>query len=198
MIDVNRTVEVLYFRGFIGVTTAAYWEVLAICWPSLTELTKSGVFCLCIWVIVSVSNRAGRQAATVSKSGEKQQSKPRSIVAWLACDVSPPAPGLSARELTKLPAWEPAALWSDRGMLSPANRGLQLLPRGCPGTGGAGGGSKHHLPWADEQPAAILDIWQWRGVLWSVIKITNLAFLLLILRQQELFIQTPLSVALGN
>lgn len=36
-----QAAEVLYFRGFTGVGTAVCWEVLAICWPSLTRLTKS-------------------------------------------------------------------------------------------------------------------------------------------------------------
>lgn len=131
MIDVNRTVEVLCFRGFIGVTTAAYWEVLAICWPSLIELTKSGFFCLCIWVIVSVSNRAGRQAATVSIWGEaaEQAEEHRGMAgvwckspsSWPECAGADKAAGVGASS---------ALVW--QGSAEPCKQGAAAAAPGVP------------------------------------------------------------------
>lgn len=98
---------------------------------------------LWIRVIVSISNRAGRRTATVSKPGEKQQSEPRSSTAWLVHDVSPV-------ELAELWPWEPPVLWGQQGNAGLTLQiGVQLLPGGALAPEKLEG-HKHYLPWPDE------------------------------------------------
>lgn len=165
-----QAAEVLYFRGFTGVGTAVCWEVLAVCWPSLTRLTKSAFSPL------DLSNPLDSRQSWVSScprlkmaGAEAERSAERHRMAHGGCESCS-----SSRELggsRQSSPWERAVLL--RRMAEECRAGgvheeLQLLLWRALARGA-------NITALCRWPAALVGVWHWRGLLWLMVIITNLA-----------------------
>lgn len=160
-----QTAEVLFFRGFTGVGTAVYWEVLAICWPSSTRLTKSAFSPLGLSNPLDSSQSWASSCPCLKMAGAgAERSEERHCRAHVGCE--------SCSSLQELGGSRQSSRHGNEQSCSgewQRNAELVVCMRSC----SCCRGGKHHGP-VPRWPAALVGVWHWRGLLWLMVIITYL------------------------